>query len=209
MLSLKALAGSTGQQWHCQRSTAISNINQISGVPRAGDWSRRSSSSSAAPHVVELVELGTPVRLVLLDGAELSRPNPKEGIMLSSTAIYYWLHQLFTRRRHTNRDEDTISIEGTFTPLSTVPPPGFYSRRSCYGGHDYGLGKNHSPVCVEYEGAGPEAIGEENSMITARAACTSYDYTVDTSILSQIWPRVEANIVEDEDSVPELVETMN
>ncbi|KAJ6512522.1 hypothetical protein C8R45DRAFT_920348 [Mycena sanguinolenta] len=126
--------------------------------------------------------------------------------MLSSTAIYYWLHQLLTRRRHTNRDEDTIFIEGNFTPLSTVPSPGFYSRRSCYGGHGYGLGKNHSPVYVEYEGAGHEAIGEENSMITARAACASYyDYTADTLIPSQIWPRVEANVVEDEDSVPELM----
>ncbi|KAJ6468199.1 hypothetical protein C8R45DRAFT_938135 [Mycena sanguinolenta] len=92
--------------------------------------------------------------------------------------------------------------------------PNFASTRgklghNCYGGPSYGLEKNHS-VCVEYDSAGPEAIGEENSMITARrAACASYDYTVDTLILSQIWSTVEVNIVEDEDSVPELVETMD
>ncbi|KAJ6478410.1 hypothetical protein C8R45DRAFT_1101816 [Mycena sanguinolenta] len=126
-----------------------------------------------------------------------------------STTIYYWIHRLLTRRRHTNHAEDTVFIEGTFTHLSTVPSTGFYSRRSCYGGPSYGLEKNHS-VCVEYNSAGPEAIGEENSMITAcRAACASYDYTVDTLIPSQIWSTVEVNIVEDEDSVPELVETMD
>ncbi|KAF8212853.1 hypothetical protein K438DRAFT_1751273 [Mycena galopus ATCC 62051] len=128
--------------------------------------------------------------------------------MISSTTIYYWIHQLLTRRRHNNRNENSVSIEGTFTPLSTVPSPEFYSRRSCYGGHGYALEKNHSPIWVEYDGGGPEVIAEEDSMLTAHTTRASYNYTVDTS--NQIRLRaVELNVGEDEDSMPELVETTN
>ncbi|KAF8160095.1 hypothetical protein K438DRAFT_1764277 [Mycena galopus ATCC 62051] len=124
--------------------------------------------------------------------------------MISSTTIYYWIQRLLTRQRRTDSNEDSVSIEGTLTPLSTVPSPKFYSRRSCYGGHSYGLESNHSPAWTEYDNTGPEAITEEDSTITAHAVCAS---TVDTS--NQIWPGVEVNIVDDEDSVPEPVEIMD